>query len=132
MSGFRLSPDRERDPRHGSIPADAAIVPSDDPAVKRASHYSTFAQANGIAVSLLALEDGGLEPMRLIIEQIRRAPEAGLLIARVRAVSEERISGAPRAVLRMRIRLPDPGPDTSRRDVRRLARDEALRFLDIE
>ena len=100
--------------------------------MKRASHYSTFAQAIGIAASSLALEDRGMEPMRLIIEQIRRVPEEGLLIARIRAVSEEQILRAPRAVLRMKIRLPDPGPDTSRRDVRRLARDEALRFLDVE
>jgi hypothetical protein len=66
--------------------------------------------------------------MRLIVEEIRRE---GLLLARVRAMSRERISGAPRAIVRMRIRIEDPGTDTSLRDVRRLARDEALRFLDV-
>ena len=69
--------------------------------------------------------------MRLIVEEIRRAPEEGCLIAQIRAVSEERIAGAARAVVRMWVRLPDPGPDASLKDVRRLARDEALRFLDV-
>ena len=72
-----------------------------------------------------------MEPMRLIIEEIRPAREEDLLVARVRAVSRERISGAPRAIVRMRIRFHDPGPDAGLRDLRRLARDEALRFLDL-
>lgn len=69
--------------------------------------------------------------MCLIVEEIRRAREEGLLVARVRAVSRERISGVPRTIVHMRIRLQDPGPDAGLRDLKRLARDEALRFLDV-
>jgi hypothetical protein len=72
-----------------------------------------------------------MEPMRLTVEEIRRADKEGVLIARVLAVSEERIGGAPRAVVRMRIRLEDPGPDVRLHALKRLARDQALRFLDI-
>jgi hypothetical protein len=72
-----------------------------------------------------------MEPMRLTVEEIRRSREEGLLIARVRAVSRERISGASRAIIRIEIRLKDPGADVNFRQLTRLARDEALRFLDI-
>lgn len=78
-----------------------------------------------------APEDGHMEPMRLTVESIRRAGEADLLLARVRAVSRERIRGAPRAILRIAIRLEDPGPDVPLVKLKRLAREEALRFLDV-
>jgi hypothetical protein len=71
-----------------------------------------------------------MEPMRVIVQNIQRERQ-GLLVAQVRAVSQEQISGAPRATIRMRIRLEDPGPGTGLRELRRLARDEALRFLDL-
>jgi len=69
--------------------------------------------------------------MRLMIDEVRRTAEEGLLVARVRAVSEERVRGVPRAIIRMRISLLDPDPHVSMRELKRLARDEALRFLDI-
>ena len=72
-----------------------------------------------------------MEPMRVTIEEVRRSAKEGLLIARIRAVSQERIHGAARAIIRMRIRLEDPGPHADSRALRRVARDEALRFLDI-
>jgi hypothetical protein len=72
-----------------------------------------------------------MEPMRLRVEDVRRARETGLLIARIRAVSRERVGGAPRAMLRIQIRLEDPGPDAPLSKLKRLARDEALRFLDV-
>jgi hypothetical protein len=72
-----------------------------------------------------------MEPMRLMIHEIRRASKEGLLVARVRAVSRERVSGAPRALIRMKIRLLDPGPAVGTEELKHLARDEALRFLDI-
>lgn len=72
-----------------------------------------------------------MEAMRLMIDGIRPASQEGLLVARVRAVSRERVSGAPRALIRMRISLLDPGPHVGMRELKRLARDEALRFLDL-
>jgi hypothetical protein len=71
-----------------------------------------------------------MEPMRVIVQKILRQRQ-DLLVAEVRAVSQEQISGAPRATIRMRIRLEDPGPGAGLRELRRLARDEALRFLDV-
>ena len=71
-----------------------------------------------------------MEAMRLKIDEIRRASKERLLIAQVRAVSRERVDGSPRAIVRMRILIEDPGPGTTLERLRRLARAEALRFLD--
>lgn len=69
--------------------------------------------------------------MRLTVEDVQRGREAGVLIARIRAVRRERVGGAPRAILRIQIRLEEPDPHAPLREVRGLARDEALRFLDV-
>ena len=72
-----------------------------------------------------------MEPMRVTVEEVQPAGEAGVLIAQVRAVSRERVGGAPRAILRIQIRLDDPGSGASRGKLKSFARDQALRFLDV-
>jgi hypothetical protein len=47
--------------------------------------------------------------MRVIVDDIRAAREEGLLVARIRAVAREQIRGMPGALIRMRIRLEEPG-----------------------
>jgi hypothetical protein len=95
------------------------------------NHFRTIAPANPIATHSLPAEDAAMEPMRIPFEGVHRTGEAGVLVARIRAVSRERVGGAPRAILRIQIRLEDPGAGASRGMLRRLARDEALRFLDV-
>lgn len=70
-----------------------------------------------------------MEAMRITVEDVRPAGEAGVLIARIRAVSRGRVGGAPRAILRIEIRLEDPSPKIPLGTLRRLARDQAPRFL---
>lgn len=72
-----------------------------------------------------------MERMRITVEHVRRAFQGDVFLADVCAVSRERVHGAPRAVIRMTIRLEPPESAADRRTLRRLARDEALRFLDV-
>ena len=72
-----------------------------------------------------------MEPMRITVRRIQRERE-GALVAQIRAVSRERVHGAPRAMIDMRIQLEDPMGRAVRRNLRQRARDEALRFLDVE
>lgn len=84
-----------------------------------------------IAASPLAPEDRDVEPMRVIVEKVLRKCEEGLLVALVRAESLERTEGLPSVIIRMQIRLKEPDRQAGLREFRRLARDEALRFLDV-
>lgn len=72
-----------------------------------------------------------MEKMRVLIEQIRAIDERGLFIAYVRAVTRERVAGIPRAIIGMTICFENPNSRTEPRELRRQARDEAIRFLDI-
>lgn len=77
------------------------------------------------------MEAAHMEAMRILIEDIRRSRRDGHLKARFRVISSERVLGMPRALIRMTIQLDDPLPGTTALEIRRMARDEALRFLDV-
>lgn len=72
-----------------------------------------------------------MERMHVTVEDVHPARQRGMLLGRIRVESRERVGQIPRAILRIRILVEDPGPDASRQKRKRLARIEALRFLDI-
>jgi hypothetical protein len=69
--------------------------------------------------------------MEIVVCRLRRSRQH-LFSACVRAVSRERIRGVRRATIAMEIHFEVREQNVSTGKLRRLARDEALRFLDPE
>lgn len=69
--------------------------------------------------------------MLLRVKSLRSVPNSRRWIAKVHAVSRERLGSQPLAVITMRVQIEPPDTPVSSALVTRLARDAALRFLDI-
>lgn len=72
-----------------------------------------------------------MERLFLKVENIQRPDPMGPCVATVRATSHEYVGKAPRAVIELTIRLDEEQSRASESDLLEIARDEALRFLDI-
>ena len=72
-----------------------------------------------------------MEPMRITVESVRRRVRSGVVVAQVRAASRERVGKVPRAVIRLTLQLSEPQPTVSQARLKEMAKDEALRFLDV-
>lgn len=84
-----------------------------------------------MVVHALTVDHPCMEPMRIVVKSIRRDRRTGLLVARIQATSREQITGVPLAVIHMTIHLQHSTPAMNQWELRRSARDEALRFLDV-
>jgi hypothetical protein len=72
-----------------------------------------------------------MEPMDLTVQRIERVAGSALWQGTILACSRERLEGAPVATLSIEVRFRADTGAVSERALRRRARDEALRFLDI-
>lgn len=73
-----------------------------------------------------------MEPMHIIVESVQQKDADGLYVAKVHAASHERVGSGPRALIHLTIRLDANQSMASEERLERIAKDEALRFLDIE
>lgn len=67
----------------------------------------------------------------MIVESVQREDHGGPFVAKVRATSHERVGKAPRAVIELTIQLDDLQAKAGRTHLQEIARDEALRFVDV-
>lgn len=72
-----------------------------------------------------------MEPMHITVESVQRQDPTGPFVAKVRATSRERVGEVPRAVIEMTIQLDRSQSMIGQTPLEEIARDEALRFLDI-
>ena len=72
-----------------------------------------------------------MERLFLKVESIRRPDPSGPCVATIRATSHEQVGKSPRAVIELTIQLDEEQSTASESDLLEIARDEALRFLDI-
>jgi len=71
-----------------------------------------------------------MEPMRITVESVQRQNRGGF-VAQVHAASHECVGNVPRAVIQLTLQLDEPQFDVSQEYLETMARDEALRFLDV-
>ncbi|HEV7138675.1 MAG TPA: hypothetical protein VGN43_18710 [Steroidobacteraceae bacterium] len=69
--------------------------------------------------------------MHITVESVKRKDRSGPFVAKVRATSCGRIGGMPRAVIELTLQLDEAQTTASQTQLREIARDEALRFLDV-
>lgn len=84
-----------------------------------------------MVVHALMADHPCMEPMRIVVKEIHRDPSKGLLVARIRASSVERLAGVPLADIHVTIHLQDSMRAMNQQELKRMARDEVLRFLDV-
>lgn len=72
-----------------------------------------------------------MEPMHITVESVQRTDPSGPFVAKVRAASHERVGNVPRAVIELTIHLDEKQSQVGQPHLQEIARDEALRFLDI-
>ena len=74
-----------------------------------------------------------MEPMRVTVHEVQPLAPRDLWVATVHVRGRERIAGAPvvTMVMQVRFRAPRRKAPPTPRTLHSLARDEALRFLDI-
>ena len=74
-----------------------------------------------------------MEPMIVEVHEVQPVPHSQLWVGTVLATSREQVAGSPRVTLTLHVRFlagsDEPPPEGKR--LRQMARDEALRFLDI-
>lgn len=72
-----------------------------------------------------------MEPMNIVVESVQRQDLNGPFVAKIRATSRERVGTAPRAIIELTIQLDEAQAKTGPAQLEEIARDEALRFLDV-
>jgi hypothetical protein len=72
-----------------------------------------------------------VEPMHIRVESVQRQEPSGTFVAKVRAASHERVGNVPRAVIELTLQLDQAPSMASQSRLEEIARDEALRFLDV-
>ncbi len=73
-----------------------------------------------------------MESMHIIVESVQQKDADGLYVAKIHAASRERVGDGPRALIHLTIRLDESQSMASEERLEQIARDEAMRFLDID
>jgi hypothetical protein len=95
-------------------------------------HFCMMTQANAVVIRWNLRQTAGMERMRIYVQEIQRRGRRGPWVASAYVLSCERVGGSARAEIKMTLQLEDSGSGVTRAQLRRLARQEELRFLDVE